>query len=75
MDFEGGVDMRGFADLDDRVAPGYRNIRGRIYIKAGADEQELREFLAFTTSHSPMCNSVGQPVPVTCSLTHNGVRV
>jgi uncharacterized OsmC-like protein len=71
VDFEGDVDMQGFADLDDRVTPGFQQIRGRVYIKAGASEQGLREFLEFTTAHSPMCNSVAKPVQLTCSLTCN----
>jgi uncharacterized OsmC-like protein len=74
VQLEGDVDMQGFADLDDRVSPAYRALRGRISIRAGASESALREFLEFTTSHSPMCNSVVQPVQLTASLTCNGVK-
>jgi uncharacterized OsmC-like protein len=74
VEFEGDVDMQGFGDLDDRVTPGYQQIRGRIYIRAGAPEAALREFLDFTTAHSPMCDSVAQPVQLTSSLICNGVQ-
>jgi uncharacterized OsmC-like protein len=74
VEFEGDVDMQGFGDLDDRVTPGYQKIRGRIYIKAGGTDAALREFLDFTTSHSPMCDSVAQPVQLTSSLVCNGVQ-
>ncbi|HEY8549012.1 MAG TPA: OsmC family protein [Vicinamibacterales bacterium] len=72
VDFESDVDMQGFGDLDDRVIPGFQQVRGRVYIKAGGSEQALRELLEFTTAHSPMCNSVAKPVQITCSLTCNG---
>lgn len=72
VDFDGDVDMRGFADLDDRVEPGYSCIRGRVYLKANGRREDLEAFLAFTTAHSPMCNSVCQPVAVSTLLICNG---
>jgi len=75
VDFEGDMDMRGFADLDDTVSPGYQNIRGRVYVKAGAPKKEIEEFMKFATEHSPMCNTVTMPVQLTWSLVHNGQYV
>lgn len=75
VDLEGDLDRQGFAALDDRVTPGYQRIRGRVYIKAGATPEELNEFMRFATTHSPMCNSVHQPVPLTFSLVVNGEAV
>jgi uncharacterized OsmC-like protein len=72
VELEADVDMQGFAGLDDRVTPGYQGVRGRIFIKAGASEAQLREFLDFTTAHSPMCNSVAQPVHLTSTLKCGG---
>jgi uncharacterized OsmC-like protein len=75
VDFEGNMDMRGFADIDDTVSPGYQNIRGCVYVKAGAARKDIEEFMKFTTAHSPMCDSVVRPVQLTCSLVHNGQYV
>jgi uncharacterized OsmC-like protein len=75
VDFEGDMDMRGFADVDDAVSPGYQNIRGRVYVKAGAPRKDIEEFMQFATEHSPMCNSVAKPVQLTYSLVHNGQYV
>jgi uncharacterized OsmC-like protein len=74
VNLEGDMDLQGFADLDDNVTPGYQEIRAKVHIKAGSKE-DLAEFMKFTSSHSPMCDSVGRPVDVTFSLVHNGVAV
>lgn len=73
VNLEGDMDLQGFADLDDNVTPAYQNIRARVRIKAGGKEQEIADLMKFTTSHSPMCDSVSRPVDITFSLVHNGV--
>ena len=73
VEWDGDVDAQGFADLDDRVSPGFERIRGRIAIRAGgATRDELEAFLRFTIAHSPMIDSVRKPVHVTYALTLNG---
>ncbi len=75
VNLEGDMDLQGFADLDDNVTPAYQNIRAKVRIKAGGKEKEIAELLNFTTSHSPMCDSVSRPVDVTFSLVHNGTAI
>lgn len=75
VNFEGDMDLQGFADLDDNVTPAYQDVRARVRIKAGGNEEAIAELLKFTTSHSPMCDSVGRPVDVSFSLVHNGKAV
>lgn len=75
VNLEGDMDLQGFADLDDNVTPAYQNIRAKVRIKAGGKEKEIAELLKFTTSHSPMCDSVRRPVDVSFSLVHNGTAV
>jgi uncharacterized OsmC-like protein len=75
VDFEGDMDLQGFADTDDNVTPGYQNIRGRVYARAGGSREEIEDLMKFATSHSPMCNSVEKPVQLTYSLVHNGETV
>jgi uncharacterized OsmC-like protein len=70
VELDGDMDLQGFADLDDRVSPGYTKIRARLRAKAGGDEASLREFLAFAADHSPMCDSVRAPVHMTFALHH-----
>src|SRR5512147_877004 len=39
VDFEGDIDLQGFADLDDNVTPAYQNVRGKIHVKAGGSRE------------------------------------
>jgi uncharacterized OsmC-like protein len=75
VNLEGDMDLQGFADLDDNVTPAYQNIRAKVRIKAGGKEAAIAELLKFTTSHSPMCDSVSRPVDVSFSLVHNGIAI
>jgi uncharacterized OsmC-like protein len=75
VNLEGDMDLQGFADLDDNVTPAYQNIRAKVLIKAGGTERDIAELLKFTTSHSPMCDSVSRPVDVSFSLVHNGIAI
>ena len=75
VNLEGDIDVQGFADLDDRVTPGYQTIRGKVRIKAGGKKEEIEEFLKFVSANSPICESVSRPVDISFSLVHNGVAV
>ncbi len=75
VDFEGDMDLQGFTDLDDNVTPAYQAIRATVHAKAGGNVEDLEDFMRFASSHSPMCNSVSEPVHITFSLLHNGKAV
>ena len=64
-EMEGEIDLHGLLGLDDSVSPGYEQIRMRMDIKADCSDEELDELLAYTRDHSPVCNTVCRPVPVT----------
>lgn len=64
-EIDGQMDLQGMLDLDSSVPVGYRQIRIRMSIKADCGDEELDELLAFTSAHSPVCNTVCKPVPVT----------
>ena len=61
---EGDLDLRGLLGLDDAVSPGYEQIRIRMNVKADCSDEELDALLAYTQQHSPVCNTVCRPVPV-----------
>ncbi len=61
----GEVDLQGLLGLDDSVPAGYESIRIRMDIEADCSEQELAELIDFAQQHSPVCNTVCRPVPVT----------
>jgi uncharacterized OsmC-like protein len=64
-ELEGDLDLRGLLGLDDSVAPGYEHIRIRMDIEADCSEEELEDLLTVAQAHSPVCNTVCRPVPVT----------
>jgi len=64
-ELDGQMDLQGLLALDDSAPIGYKQIRIRMSIKADCSDEELDELLAFTRDHSPVCNTVCKPVPVT----------
>lgn len=61
----GDIDVQGLLALDDSVPVGYKSIRINMDIEADASDEEIDELLAFARGHSPVCNTVCRPVPVT----------
>ncbi len=64
-DLKGTIDAQGVLGLDDTVPVGYKQINLRIHIKADCSDDELDDLLSFAKKHSPVCNTVCRPVPVT----------
>lgn len=61
----GNINLQGLLALDDSVPAGYESIRIRMDIEADCGEEDLAELIDFAQQHSPVCNTVCRPVPVT----------
>jgi uncharacterized OsmC-like protein len=61
----GNIDLQGLLALDDSVSAGYESIRIRMDIEADCSDEDLAELISFAQGHSPVCNTVCRPVPVT----------
>lgn len=61
----GDIDLQGLLALDDEAPVGYRSIRIEMDIEADASDEEIEELISFAKDHSPVCNTVCRPVPVT----------
>ena len=61
----GTIDVQGLLALDDTVPVGYEQIRIKMDINADCSDEELDELLSFAQDHSPVCNTICRPVPVT----------
>jgi uncharacterized OsmC-like protein len=60
----GDLDVQGLLALAE-VPAGYRQIRVEMSISArNATDEQLDELVRFASEHSPVCNTVCQPVPV-----------
>jgi uncharacterized OsmC-like protein len=68
----GDMDLQGLLNLDPNVPVGYEQIRIRMDIQADCDGAELDRLLAFTREHSPVCQSVCRPVPITVERVVRG---
>lgn len=61
----GQIDLQGFLGLSDAVPVGYENIQIEMDIKADCSDEDLSDLLSFARDHSPVCNTICRPVPVT----------
>jgi uncharacterized OsmC-like protein len=64
-ELEGTIDVQGVLAVDDTVPVGYKQIKIKLHIKADCSDDELDELLSFAKDHSPVCNTICRPVPVT----------
>jgi uncharacterized OsmC-like protein len=61
----GDIDLQGLLALDSTVSAGYKQIEIKMDIQADCSDAELDDLLQFAQQHSPVCNTVCRPVPVT----------
>jgi uncharacterized OsmC-like protein len=66
-ELEGDIDLQGLLALDASVPAGYESIRIKMDIQADCSDEDLDDLLNFAQQHSPVCNTVCRPVPVTIS--------
>ncbi|AFL73854.1 OsmC family protein [Thiocystis violascens] len=64
-ELDGDIDLQGLLGLDETVSPGYEQIRIKMHVQADCTDQELDDLMAYSREHSPVCNTVCRPVPVT----------
>lgn len=61
---KGKIDLQGLLGLDETVPAGYESIEILLHVEADCADGELDDLLNFTKGHSPTCNTVCRPVPV-----------
>jgi uncharacterized OsmC-like protein len=62
IDLEGDIDLQGFMGLGDNVRPGLERIRGKIYVKSPATDDQLRQLKETAEKQSPVVDSLKVPV-------------
>jgi uncharacterized OsmC-like protein len=65
---EGDIDLRGLLAISPEIRAGYQQIRVTFKIDSDASEEDLKELAAFARIHSPVCNTITDPVEVLVSL-------
>lgn len=62
IDLAGDIDLQGFMGLDEKVRPGLKKIRGKIFVKSPASDAQLRELKQTAEKMSPVVDSLRVPV-------------
>ena len=63
---EGSFDnIRKWAGVDDTGNPGYGGINAKVFVKADADEETLREIWRLAVEGSPVAQTVCRETPIT----------
>lgn len=60
----GNIDVQGLLALDESVHVGYESIRINMTIEADCSDEEIEDLISFAKDHSPVCNTICKPVPV-----------
>lgn len=72
-ELKGKIDVQGLLAMDDRVPVGYESIQIRMHIEADCSDEELDDLISFARDHSPVCNTVCRPVPVSVERVRSAV--
>ena len=67
VELEGVVDSRGFLG-DERVVPGFSEVRGTVTIRASASDADLARLQEAVDRHCPVLDDLRRPVPVNLEL-------
>ncbi len=65
---EGEIDVQGFLGLATENRPGFRSIRATLRVLADAPEEVLDELIQRVRSHSPVLDTLSNPVHVSVDL-------
>lgn len=61
-------DGRGFIGLDDRVRPGFLEVRGTVTLDTPASDADVERMRQMVEKHCPVLDALRAPVPVTMEL-------
>ena len=64
-ELEGDIDLHGLLGMNEDVPAGYRDIRVKMRVEADCSDEALDDLMSFAQAHSPVCNTICRPVPVT----------
>ncbi len=66
--YEGDLDLRGFLGVSEDVKVGYESIRVYFKIDADISQQQKEELIRTAQKHSPVFNTIANPVSVSVEL-------
>jgi putative redox protein len=66
----GVSDARGFIGLDDRVRPGFLEVRGTVTLDTPASDADVARLRQMVEKHCPVLDDLRAPVPVTMEVVN-----
>lgn len=66
----GVSDARGFIGLDDRVRPGFLEVRGTVTLDTPASDADVARLRQMVEKHCPVLDALRAPVPVTMDVVN-----
>jgi uncharacterized OsmC-like protein len=66
---DGHIDLRGFFAVDEKVRPGFQEIRGTVTVKSSATTEQLQGLKEIVDGHCPVLDML-KYVPTTIVLKH-----
>jgi len=69
---EGDIDFKGFFAVDDKVRPGFEQIRAVVTIESDAPAEELEKLREVVNAHCPVLDILANPVPVSLDFVTTG---
>lgn len=75
VEVEGDLDLAGFFGLSEEVAPGFSNIRTKVYLDSDADEEALEALHAHVLQTSPVGSILASPINVETKLVRKSRAV
>lgn len=66
----GVSDARGFVGLDDRVRPGFLEVRGTVTVDTSASDADVARLRQLVEKHCPVLDDLRAPVPVTMEVVN-----
>ena len=64
----GVSDAKGFVGLDDRVRPGFLEVRGTVTLDTPASDADIARLRQMVEKHCPVLDALRAPVPVTMEV-------
>lgn len=68
LETQGDIDLRGFLGIDADVKPGYDSLEYKVFIKAKATEEQLKNIHEFVSRTAPNRFNLASPIPMTTTM-------
>jgi uncharacterized OsmC-like protein len=69
VDLAGDIDLRGFFGAAPGVRPGFQSVEVQVQLKGPESQEKYDELVDVVERHCPVLDNLGNPVPVSATVT------